>query len=673
MADMSMDDTASPLDSITPLADRPFAQEKVTLTPEEIAQIWRRLDAGLAYQEQAFEPQYKEARKLWRGEHWPAEAENGAWSDSLVINMLPGILKSLTESVAFRTPDFTLTPWSREGQANQVLARSAIRYYWKEAQVQPALKAVAQDSFAYGFGVAAIGWLFKTETTKLDAGRMEVLPEGMPMSGAVLAEEAGLLPEGETAADFVAHDDVIEDRPQVVRLDPLDFIVPPSATPDSDMWEWCARRELRPLSQVKKDPQYSNVRNLKGSSELSEPYLTAEIKELDEGARPPDVRYVEIFHYYERDRRLVVSLCRENKAKALKVSKWTWEARSYPFRTMHYTMLPGSFYGKSVLTELRDLQCELNSCRTEALLARRQGQRMFQSPQGALDSKNKNVLFQGEGGSVVEYQPVGMESPIQPIPALTMPDSTFRSFEWSLQGLEQISGLSQYSLHNPPSKRLGSTEAQMIGNAGGILFQADAANFVELCKRVAEDLLAWVQQYAQVLTELPIFDGEGNISDFQDFTGDQIRGRYLVDIDVSSTQPPDAQSQLSDSQLTLQTLVEAMQLAQQSGGQLPRPLAVVIRHMLQIVGVRNVDDLVPLPPLQPPGLPQLPLPAQGAVPPPTGPPALPPPPGPDFGPAPAPAAPAAPAPAGGMDPTQIQQLINTLPPELLVQLLQGGG
>jgi hypothetical protein len=660
-----------PVNEVSLPHDKPFETAPVTLSPGEIAQIWRRVEAGIQYRDQVFKPQHDEALRWWEGKHWPAGSEE-AWGQ-LVINLIPNVIRSLVESFAFATPDFTLTPWSKAGADTQAVARAALRYFWREARVSPELKRVAYDSKLYGLGVAQVGWLFETEDTKLDAGRLEVLPPGMPLSGVAIAEELGLLDECECLDDFVEADDVIEDRFQVRRINPLDMVFAPNATAVPEDWAWVARIERRPLAEVKRDPQYRNTKGLKGSTELIDPYLSDDVRKLDEGSRPPDVKYVELVHYYERARRLHVVLARENKQKTLKTEKWGWASRRYPFRILANNPLPDRIYGKSVACELADQQLELNEARTQNMLHRRQFNRMLMAPQGTLDNKAKNLIARGEAGTVVEYMPNG-QGALEPVPHAQLQPEVYKSYEWSIEGMEKLSGLSQYAMGNPPSKRMSANEANFIQNAHGVLFLADAGAFTKLCEEVAEDLLDWTQQYSQVVTEIPIFDAGDNIAAWSDFTGDEIRGDWLVTVNVNSTQPPDASSQLQDQQLTLQTLIEAMQLAQESGGQVPRPLAIVIRRMLEIIGVRDVDSLLPLPPVNtgpafPPSGPG-PAAAPGAPPSGPGPGGLPPFPPQAALPAPAalPAAPAGPS----LDPNVLQQLIQQLPPEALAQILTGG-
>jgi hypothetical protein len=650
------------VDQISPLKDKPFDQEPIKLTAEEVAQIWHRIDSGIAHQRKVFWPTYKDANALLKGEHWPEGLRRTYWDGQLIVNIVPNTVKSLVEAISYSEPDFVVHPLSREGEKVIDVAKSVLHYYWREANVHQQLKFMAWDSKAFGIGIGQVGWLFLTEDLRLDEGRMEVLPPGVSADDAKAAEQQGLLKPGE-ARELIPQDDVIEDRFQVQRINPMDFLVPPGVTAVVDNWPWCAKLNRVPLAKIKRDPRFRHSKrkhntilstaDLHGTTKLSGPYDTYEaylpddIAKLDDERRPPDTKYVETVEYWERDRRLHVILCAEDRSKYVLVEKWSWQSKKFPFVTIHNTHTPDEFYGKSVPVEMWSIQINLNESYSQEMEHRRQFNRMYQAPENSLGDKAKADLMDGKPGTIVLYDGSVAQNPIQAIPHLQLQPELYSSIQSCYKAAELITGLSQYQMHSPPTKRLTATEAEHIQQAGGILFLADSQSFVKLNKDVGEHLLEFAQQYAPLIRDLPIYDDQGKAKDWINFTGDQIRGHWLLEIWPESTQPPDTSSDLQQNQQVLNILLQAAEASQKFGGQLPRPMAIVFREGLRIIGARRIDELLPLPPETPPASPGPPM-----APPPQ---ALP------------PASPGAPQPApqgqpaqGTMTPEQIQQLLNSL-------------
>lgn len=666
-------------DITAPKTDTYYGDEKVKLTNEQVAQIWRRIDAGRKVQDERLKPVVEEANSLWEGRHWPDSKFSNGLHGKLVINIIPNTIKSLVESVAYSNPDFNIIPRNAYGEQTQGVIKSALQYWWDQSNVSDHRKRAVWDSKLYGVGVVQVGWLYQTEDITLEDDRLETLPDGVTTDAAKEAESLGLLNPGEKAEDYTDRDP-IEDRFLARRIHPMDFIVPLGATSMLDELAWCCKVTRIPLTELRKDRRFRSgrknskgtystdtvmsVKELRGTIKLTAPYsnyesyVTPARDQTKEGQEPPDVRYVELYEYYDRITRFHVILTTEDRTRYLFAEKWTWKTNRFPFRTIHNTCRPDDFYGVSVPCALWHLQFELNVSRSASLEHAQQFNRMYQCPEGALSDKAINELKGGEPGSVILTKE-GFSNPIQKIDHLQLQPEMYTIYQQALQGFEQISGLSQYQMHAPPSKRMTNDESQAIQQAGGILFMADANAVLKLDKELAEDLLAYCEQFDTVIEDLPVNDGNDNNKTWRRFTGREIRGNYLVDIWPKSTQPPDAGAELQQNELATKVVLQATQIAQQSGGQLPRPIAIMFRENLRIIGIRNIDQLIPLPP-EHPVQPQLP-PGQGM--PPGMPGNAPPQPQLPLAPAltPAPAGPpAGPPQQSDINPTQLQAILAML-------------
>ena len=567
--------------------------EKVNLSEKEIAVIKRSIESGFCFQEKAFKDTYEDANDLWIGDHYPdmeQAEEDGCVSDNQVQN----IIKVKVETVAFTTPEFTLKARNSASVPKADLAKHALKYWWDEADIQRELKRSTNDKELYGLGVVLTGW------------------------------------------------DKDEDRPFARRIDPIDFFVYHTATAVVADWVWCFWREWKPLDEVKKDPVYTGASKLKGTTQNTQDYLNKDDRQISEETMPSDVKQVELLHFYRKSDKLYAVFARERLNAPLLAQKWIWQAGRYPFRTIHGKIRPQDFYGTATPIEIKDQQHIMNWGQTMLVNHARQFNRLYQCPEDAIDDHGIETL-EGGGGGVVFHNGSSV-APIQPIAHAALQPEVYRSMEAALQSIERKTGLSTYQFADIPSKRLTAVETSVIQNAGGPLFLADAQAFTTLCKEVAEDILAWMIQHSVDDIEIPIYGDDNKVTKWTKFNQEHIKGNYMVEVAVNSTQPPNKQSEIQDAGQVWMGVVELYKL---TGGQpLPPHLATAYKELLRAQGVQNPERFIPPTPEQPPPM----MPDGMGLPP-----------------AP-PAPPAAPAEAAGMDPA-LQQIIDQIPPEVLQQIL----
>jgi hypothetical protein len=151
-------------------------------------------------------------------------------------------------------------------------------------------------------------------------------------------------------------------------------------------------------------------------------------------------------------------------------------------------------------------------------------------------------------------------------------------------------------------------EVEAVRMGGGSRGVSDRQAFEMFCAENAQMVLALEQQYSVRSRNLPIFDREDNVSGFIDYTPEQIRGEFLVEVYVGSTSAPNPQDTLQGVAFAMQSLTPLLQtipVAEQFGINL-RPL---IPKLLKaaLPEIRDIDELlkaeVPAMPMAPPGTP----------------------------------------------------------------------
>lgn len=558
----------------------------MALSNKDLQAIRRRIRLGEQFYEKELKEDFERSLRLYTGDHY--EGMRKASDKARVsCNYTLNNIETKVNSVAFRYPQFFLKPKTREAQGIENIAKSAIQCEFKKARVMQELRSGWKDREIYGTGIVYTGWLFTTEDgRRMEDGRQPILEEGPDST-----------PNPTDVNPPVSYAEVRDDRFFIKRIRPSHFFVSPEAGRDIDCAEYCGYCEVRPLEEVKQDPRYRNTRQLKGTTknlrswfdkEMVQEYIEAD---PDSNRVPDDIKRVKLYHYYEKRRKIHVVMTDEHD-KPLLEEKWTWEHDRYPFRVRQNPGDDDCFWGvpSPLLTEHQ--QKELNEARSQLSDYRRRAVRKFQAPQGILNAKAKKALTSADALDIVEHTSSD-PAPIVPIECPSIQPEVFATEDQVARDMQTILGINQYQLGRAPTKRTPTAEVEAIQSQGQARSQYDQQEFESWCAEVAEDCLAWLKMYSVKTRELPIYDSEGNVQAFRDFTREEIRGEYDIEVYVGSTTPPNDAATLESIGFLLQSLNPLIQLAlpaQQLGIHL---LPLVRQIIKRLPDIRDVDEIIP--------------------------------------------------------------------------------
>lgn len=545
----------------------------------EAKTLKNRLLMAEKYCEKNFKHQWERSLQLYKGEHF-RNMQRSLADGAVVVNYLLHTAETKVAGIAFRYPEFTIIPLTEDSQAYTEIAHSALRYEWKMAKVQRESRRVLKDKEIFGTGIIYTGWLFETK----DGIRWEEEIR-LPAEG---EEQDTTQTETEKALRSIPVQEVREDRFFVKRINPGCFLVDPECGRVLEEAEFCGYWELRSLVEVKKNPHWKNTRQIKGTARNLKGYFTEEYLQLSDEDTPYDVRRVKLFHYYERRRRLHVIFCEEHD-KPLYVETWNRESDHYPFR---YLQGPGdedTFYGMSPMLLIEAPQMELNEARSQLRRHRRMAVPRYQTRTGNLSRQGKEQIKDCIPLGVVETN----GDPITPIQPLTIQPEVYQTEGRATQDMQVLAALDQYQLGRPPSKRITTTEVEAIQSIGGARSQSDRQDFEQFCSEIALDCLNYLKQFSVKTRELPIYDVEGNIKEYwPDFSGDQIKGQYDIDVHVGSTSVPRSADILEGMAFWTQSFPPFLQAAVQAA-QLGIDLTELVRETIRVIpGIRNVSKIM---------------------------------------------------------------------------------
>jgi hypothetical protein len=587
---MELVDQQGPQEAVEAKAQPSASTPSRLVKPREHKLLRERFICGTRYYERAFKDSFERCLELYRGNHH--EITRGSArkqrKNCLVVNFIKYSVRTALNSVAFNIPDVMLKPQTPESEQNEDTAERAVNYEYRISKAHRELQRAEFDYFLCDLGVVMTGWEFKTDTVHLTDQRLMVEGEEPEPEAVLKAVETG-----EPLAPPVPQEKVRKDNFYCKRIDPRCFRIDPECDSVLDNAAWCGFVEYVPLDKIKRDSRFKNTKQLKGSDKNLKGYFSEEMSRLDDEKLPGDVKRVELWHYYEKERRLHLVYCDEHHEPLLE-EEWHWEADRYPFRV---NVLPGSesqFYPDPPrLIDLEHMQQEINEGRSMLATIRERCGPFWLSVKGTLDQQSRKQLESGTINRVVEVNAQTADQALSPARHNSLPIDFFNALEKAEGDFRTLSGLNQYEAGQTPTKRLTTAEVQAISGSAAALRRADVQKFEEFCAGVAEDCHAWMQQYAIRTRSLPIYKDESLIG-WKDYTAKDIQGQYEFQVFVGSTEIKDQEGKLAEISHAFQTLTPFMQMMDPMTGQpvIKNPAELVRQFLSALPEIKNVDAIM---------------------------------------------------------------------------------
>ena len=213
--------------------------------PKDSTKAWKdRLTVAHRKFEAEAKDKIKTFRDYYRGDQWSSDGA-GAYSDKTVDNMVFANIKTIMPAINLQNPkifiDARKKPHRTKDGVFDTLTASAIfelliNYHWRELKIKRQSDKCLLDALLGPWGIIWMGYTARTEKVQ-DGTEIEV------------------------------NEVIKEDSAFAVRISPNDFRMDPEAS-DSHGEDagWVARKWIKPLDDVKKDPRYKNTSNLKANT-----------------------------------------------------------------------------------------------------------------------------------------------------------------------------------------------------------------------------------------------------------------------------------------------------------------------------------------------------------------------------------------------------------------------
>jgi hypothetical protein len=562
-----------------------------TLTEKDAKRLKHRLKMSERYREQEFRSHYDVSKRLYKGKHWDARGGSDPDGESrVIVNLIKPIVQRKVAAIGFRYPEFNLTPLTLDSSNRARLATSAMRYQWKISKTQREAVRALHDKEVWGIGIVQTGWHYVTKSgiNRKDGREEAATSPDEPLDFEAMAREVSETGEPSAATP---DEEVTCDQFYCRRINPWNFLVDPEADWVLDNHEYIAYCEMVPVNVLKKDPRLKNVQGLKGTSRGMNSFLDQDYRDRSEEEHPTDVKRVKVYHYYEQRRELYVMFTDEHD-KPLLVEKWAWDHGRYPFHVLHAAKLQDAWYDDTPVEMVRSQQEELNVTRTMLRNHLRRFTRKYSCARGMLDRTAKHQLKSAIDGAIVEHNGGPEARVIMPIDHAPIPPELYKSDEWAIRDMHFQTGLTEYESNTVGKTRRTAQEAAQIQQQGGTLAMADAQAFEAFCAEIGEDLLDLMMQYSDKIQSIPIYGPNDNIQEWGEFSKDDIKGEYIVDVHVGSTLP----KRSYDLQQTYVGLLQGLVPFAQMPGPNGQPLIkfeILIKKLLEAFPeIRNADEIL---------------------------------------------------------------------------------
>lgn len=485
-------------ESVTSIMTKPSEEQEVS--------IWKsRVALGVEQQRKHYKENADKWRKFYEGDHWP-DSRYYMKEERLVVNYTYAIVKSIVPQIYFQDPHFYLSPFTKEWVDNRELAELALNQKWRAIQMKQQIKKIVLDHLVTSYGVGKMGY-----HTKFVRGKGS---ENM-----------------ETGMDYTEY--IQEEYPFFIRHSPEDIIFDTERT-DFDTIRWYALRYLLPIHDVKKD--YNNAEKLNGEQYFSKDFVNSRLT-LDEEIAG-DFDRIEVWEIHDMVDMKRMTIAGEAEKFLSK------EDNEYGFnncRVFSVNNVPDKLYPLSEISQIADLNWELDKARTQLARQRAKAGRKILVEEGAFATPaDKDKFLNGEDMQMVVLSDGALkEQKVFVVSASSISPDLYMTAEEIVHDINNVSavGYQQRSAESPTEKT--ATEVNVMDKNANLRNSERLDVMEDYVISLARDLLKIMQTFPDSDEELYLEHTGENVT----WNPEKIAGRYNLRINVGTTARRDVETE----------------------------------------------------------------------------------------------------------------------------------
>lgn len=449
----------------------------------------------------------------------------GLWDSSaeLPLNRVYSLGKAMLARVYPRDPAIMVIARRPEYVDTARIVEQIDNWLIKELKLKKQVRRALLDAYIFGTGILKIGY----------DSEFGFVPD------------QALLPDGETVLQVSKKDRrrieynacVKPGMPWALRVSPEDIVVPWGYS-SFDEVPWVAHRTIRPLKDVQEDARY-NPRKVK---ELQGTYMPR--KEEKEGVlsewKTVDP-LCELWEVRVADEQKVFVLC---EGKVLYEDDDPLQIEGFPYVFIVFNENPDACWGLSDVFMVSPQQKELNEVRAQQRRMRKYCMLKFLYKKGALNEDELTKLTSDEledigAGIAVEDDVVGNAiTPLEPRNLTTELVTHGREIEADMR---ETFGLGQTQLGElSPYHGKTATEIMAVQSAAELRVDERRDLVADVIQQIVSKWNQLIFTYWKTPRVEEIVGSDGAIN-WVTYTGDQIRGEYLLEVNPETAMPVNRQ------------------------------------------------------------------------------------------------------------------------------------
>jgi hypothetical protein len=505
----------------------------------------------LSVSHRKFEPIEREIKRnlqYYRGDQWSMEAR-GRYTDHPVENMIYANLRAILPRLNFRNPKIFVTPNKKPFRRGEVLFDTISA----SAIVEILINAMYRN----------LGTKRETRKCIIDAylAKYAVMELGYTLETEKVASNDELIETNEL---------IVGDSPFAVRRSPLDLRVDSEATDtllhDAD---WIALRWIKTLKDVKRNPRYSNTRNLQANHRVkthfdpSKPEANDDFDRREMMSQDPEVwGRVEGWDIWDKKKHKLRTLV-EGHNKFLQEIDWPLDIEGFPVEILYFNENPNEFYPISDVDTYINNQDELNRLRSCQLShVRRISERKYTALENSMDADEMRKITHGGDGTVATIK---QKDGLQPLKDATISQDIYIIANLMKASIREMAGITDMEAL-ASTKFEQATEPALIERSAATVREDQRSIFEDFVKRITKKLFVIVQQTMGTDESIPLNNetftearqfvpqklekmvGPGGeaILPWLNLSREDIEGDYDFSIEIGSTQPINQETRKRD-------------------------------------------------------------------------------------------------------------------------------
>lgn len=493
------------------------------------------------------------------------------------INLVYGYVHTEIPKLYFRDPYIAVNPKGRDYILQAKLLEAAVNYLMGELQVKKEVNKALMDALLCGHGWIKYGY----------TGTFGTNPDAEAPQPLSIEQVMGDQPQPPIQVnEFVKNEEIFVVH---VPWDDILFNNDMSKDPPYDC-RWIAHRVIRPLQEVKDDPQFINTATLQANVGVKE--LTQNKSQSEKLPQMPDMPLVEYWEITDKETNQIICVAKgHDKFLCLKPNVLQMEGLNYSM--LKFNDVPGKPYP---LSDIHTIEAQiLSRIRLRAIQLNhiKRWNRQVMVEKGAIDGDNADKLEQGTDGALIEYTkgylpPKPMEYGAMQSEIFTLDNLIQRDMDSTVGQLETERGGEAKTETNT----LGELQNQLQSVATRSQKRQDVVeDFLDEIGRKVIQLLKQFQtteKYIrltgdpqQLINEfglMPNFDGTGLT-----FTREDIQGEYDIETRAGSMVPVNKQARAD-------MLIKMVELGPALGIIPGGPVSVAIgREFFRDFGLKSIE------------------------------------------------------------------------------------